>query len=169
MTKPKHYSRLSESGIIIPIMPFSHSCQYTASVDQAFPKRVRFQLTGRTEKGPAEMGYPDGGVDLTVQNAGYGHRISAFEFGSDSPESYYWTFFAANEPNRFTVSDGAGNPFRINFSKRDAREFEIECEFFLVFEEDYDYDPRGNDIFVDHLPSTGALLRDKFADGQPGK
>ncbi|QHC97616.1 MULTISPECIES: hypothetical protein [unclassified Pseudomonas] len=163
MSKPKHYSKLSKSGIIIPYMPFSHSCAYKITVDEFDPKRVHFLLTGLTENGLKELAFLDGRADLLAQNFG-GYRSRATEYGSDSSDSYYWTFPAAGTPTHFTISDGAGNPFRINFTKKNAREFKFECEFFLVFGKDHDYDPRGNYIFIDYLlPSPGSVLRDNFA------
>jgi hypothetical protein len=169
MTTPKHYSELTASGIIIPYTPFSHSCVYTATVDKTDPKRVHFLLTGRTENGLKELEYLDGRADLLVQNVG-GYSTRGAQYESDSSDSYYWTFPAAGTPTHFTISDGAGNPFRINFTKKDAREFEFECEFFLVFGKDHDYDSRGNYIFIDYLlPSPGSVLRDNFANAQPGK
>ena len=148
-------------NVIIDYTPYSHSCVYTATVDPIDPKRVRIRLSGRTENGLKESESLER-AQLLFQNYG-GYQITAIEYGSDSSESYYWTFPANGLVSHFTISDGAGNPFRINFVRKDSKHFDFECEFFAVFGEKYDYNPSGTYIFIDYLiRDVNTRMRDHF-------
>lgn len=148
-------------GVIIPYTPYSDACVYTATVDPTDQKRVRIRLSGRTENGLKELESIER-AELLFQNDG-GYMSTSNEYGSDSSESYYWTFPPKGVASHFTISDGAGNPFRITFEKKDSKYFEFECEFFAVFGEKYDYNPNGNYIFIDYLMrDVNARMKDHF-------
>ncbi|PQO98454.1 MULTISPECIES: hypothetical protein [Pseudomonas] len=150
--------------ILIPPSPFSNDCSYTATVDPIDTKRVRICLKGRTENGLKELEALHGRATLNVSTVGGGYYSSADKHESDDQNSYYWTFPAAGDNSHFKISDGADNPFRINFVKTsDSRYYEIMCEFFLVFGNKYDYNPALTYITIDYpIKDPGGIFRDTF-------
>lgn len=157
----ERYSRLN-SGTFLPYMPFSYSSNYKATVDPSNGQRVNIKLTGQTWNGPTELQSLEGEASLLFQNVGGGYLTLARKYVNNTPDTYYWEFAAAGMESHFTISDGTGNPFRINFKRVDEQSFKFECEFVAAFGEDAKYNPNDTYLYIDYPIVLGGVCRDNF-------
>ena len=150
----------------LPYTPYSEDCLYKATVDPVDKRIVQIHLSGLTEHGLEEVKAIEK-AELIFQNKGGGYTVNAGKYGSDSPDSYHWTFPPGGEESHFTLSDGAGNPFRIDFVKTESRNFKFECKFVARFREEKGYDPSRTYTFIDYVMKEGdGRMRDTFKSAE---